>query len=80
MQFSGRFPLPPAPPQGFRTRESLKNTLPTVERRDKQDVIATLQLIRLLALELPVCIIDEDQDARSSSLTEKVSFWAQPQE
>ncbi|KGQ04313.1 Elongator complex protein 2 [Beauveria bassiana D1-5] len=74
MQFSGRFPLPPAPPQGFRTRESLKNTLPTVERRDKQDVIATLQLIRLLALELPVCIIDEDQDARSSSLTEKMAF------
>jgi hypothetical protein len=42
----------------------------TVESRDKQDVVARLDLVGLLALELPIGVVDEDQDARAACLTQ----------
>lgn len=40
--------------------------LTAVESRDEQDVVAGLYLIGLLALELPVCVVDENEDARAA--------------
>ena len=40
--------------------------LASVECRDKEDVIAGLELVRLLALELPVGIVDEHQHTRTA--------------
>lgn len=40
--------------------------LAAVERRHKEDVVAGLQLVVFFALELPVGIVDEDEDARTA--------------
>jgi hypothetical protein len=37
-----------------------------MQRRDKQDVVAILELVLILALQLPVRIVDQDEDAWSS--------------
>lgn len=37
-----------------------------MQRRDKQDVVTALDLIGLLALQLPVGIVDQDQDTRAA--------------
>lgn len=37
--------------------------LAPMQRRDKQNVVTALDLVRLFALKLPVRIIDEDQDS-----------------
>ena len=43
------------------------SALSAMQRRDKQHVIPLLQPILLLSLELPIRIIDEDQDSWSSA-------------
>lgn len=40
--------------------------LAAVERRHKEDVVAGLQLVVFFALELPVGIVDEDENARTA--------------
>jgi hypothetical protein len=40
--------------------------LATVQCRYKDDFVARLELVCVLPLELPVCVVDQDQDARSS--------------
>lgn len=37
-----------------------------MECRDKQDVVVWLDLVGFLAFELPVGIVDQDQDARAA--------------
>lgn len=37
--------------------------LTTMQRRDEHDVVVFLQLVLVLALELPVCFVDENEDA-----------------
>ena len=39
--------------------------LTTMESRDKEDIVATLQLVRILALKLPIGVVDQAQDAGS---------------
>lgn len=41
--------------------------LASVERRYEEDVVSRLNLIGLFTFQLPVCVVDEDQDSRSSS-------------
>lgn len=36
-----------------------------MQRGDEQDVVTTLDLIGLLALQLPIGVIDQDQDSRA---------------
>ena len=38
-----------------------------MERRHEENVISTLDLIGLLALELPIGVIDENQDPRPTT-------------
>lgn len=42
-------------------------TLAAVQRGYEQDIVSLLNLILLLALELPVCLVDEDQNARPAA-------------
>ena len=42
--------------------------LAAVERRHKEDVVAGLQLVVFLTLELPIGIVDEDEDARTAGV------------
>ena len=36
--------------------------LATVQRRDEHDLVAALELVRALAFQFPICIVDEDED------------------
>lgn len=47
----------------------IERSLATVKSRDKENVVSALQLIRLLALELPVGVVDEHEDARAAKRT-----------
>jgi hypothetical protein len=38
----------------------------TVQRRDEHDLVATLERIRPLAFQLPIRIVDEHEDTRST--------------
>jgi len=42
--------------------------LAAVERRHKEDVIASLQLVVFFPLELPVGIVDENENARTAGV------------
>lgn len=41
--------------------------LAPMQRRDKQDIVTALDFVRLLALQLPVGIVDQHQDARAAA-------------
>lgn len=68
------FMRPPACFVGFpddhitvpRTR-SFQGLLAPMQRRDKQNVVTALDLVCLLTLELPVRIINQDQDSRTAA-------------
>ena len=36
---------------------------PPVQRRDEHDLVTILELVRALAFEFPICVVDEDEDA-----------------
>lgn len=46
--------------------------LAAVQSRYKQDVVTALNFVRLFALKLPVCIVDQDQDARAAVACGKI--------
>ena len=33
-----------------------------MQRRDEHDLVAALELVRALAFQFPICIVDEDED------------------
>jgi hypothetical protein len=39
-----------------------------MQGRHEHDMVILLQLVLILTLQLPVCLVDKDQDARSSSV------------
>lgn len=47
----------------------LKSDSTPVQRRHEDDVVVWLQLVAVFAFELPVGIIDQDQDSWSSETT-----------
>lgn len=40
--------------------------LPTMQRRDEHDLVTTLEHIPALAFQLPIRIVDEDENTRST--------------
>jgi hypothetical protein len=61
---------------GFQTSgpRRLGNLSSAVERRDKQDIVTVLDLIRIFTLKFPICIIDQNKDSGSSIRCALVSY------
>ena len=43
--------------------------LSTVQSRDENHFVAVLEFVLQLSFQLPICIVDEDENTRSSSLS-----------
>ena len=50
----------------------------TMQRRDEHDLVAALELVRALAFQFPICIVNEDEDTWTTVYVLDVA-WANEQ-